>query len=216
MNLVSVSASRTVTRRWDELGSKAQAAKLVSKILSSNAPDDLGPLRAVLMLDEQEFLDGVFAWRGFLYYKWVLQSMDTRIGAVLAAIELVQPRGPRDPESSAYIGPARERIGAAVQNAVQGIQQMLGVYDKAYRGLTCESNPNGFRDFLLSAPAMFTSLGEQLGAVQHIVSYWSHRFPAGRPVIVTPPELMDFLIDFEDSLSFVGDASAPSSAGVAA
>ena len=185
-----------------EMGSKAQAAKLVSKILSSNAPDDLGPLRAVLQLDEKAFLDGIFAWRGFLYYKWVLVSLQRQTAAVMAAIETVQPRGQRDPESSAYIPPARQRISLAVQKAVDGISQMLGYYDSAYKGLTQDGNPNGFRDFLLSAPAMFANLGEQLGAVQHIVSYWTHRFPVGRPPMVSPQELMDFLLDFEDSLSF--------------
>ena len=77
---------------------------------------------------------------------------------------------------------------------------MLSVYDKAYKGLTQDGDPAGFRDFLLTAPAMFTNLGEQLGAVQHIVSYWTHRFPPGRPTLVaTARELMDFLLDFEDS-----------------
>jgi hypothetical protein len=196
-----------------ELGSKAQAAKLVNKILSSNAPDDLGPLRGVLMLDEREFLDGIFAWRGFLYYKWVLESLHQRTAAVTAAIELIQPRGQRDPESSAYIGPARNRICLSVQNTLASIGEMLSVYDRAYGGLIQEGNPSGFRDFLLTAPAMFTNLGEQLGAVQHIVSYWTHRFPAGRPAIASPQELMDFLIDFEDSLSFIdapgGSDAAP-------
>ena len=195
-----------------ELGSKAAAAKLVNKILSSNAPDDLGPLRGVLMLDEKEFLDGIFAWRGFLYYKWVLESLHRRTAAVTAAIELVQPRGPRDPECTAYIGPARNRICVAVQKTLASIGEMLSVYDRAYQGLTEKGNPAGFRDFLLTAPAMFTNLGEQLGAVQHIVSYWTHRFPPGRPAIASAQELMDFLIDFEDSLSCIEGTPAPEAA----
>jgi hypothetical protein len=197
-----------------ELGSKAAAAKLVNKILSSNAPDDLGPLRGVLMLGEQEFLDGIFAWRGFLYYKWVLESLHQRTAAVTAAIELIQPRGPREPECTAYIGPARNRICLSVQRTLGSIGDMLSVYDRAYAGLTLNGDPAGFRDFLLTAPAMFTNLGEQLGAVQHIVSYWTHRFPPGRPAIASPQELMDFLIDFEDSLSFI-DTPQSSEAGPA-
>lgn len=189
-----------------DLAANAHAARLVNKILSSNAPDDLGPLRGVLVLDEKEFLDGVFAWRGFLYYKWVRESLYRRTAAVTAAIELVQPRGPRDPEAIAYIGPARARICLAVQKALDGISQTLSIYDRAYQGLTQNGEPAAFRDFLLSAPAMFTNLGEQLGGVQHIVSYWGHRFPAGRPVLISAQELMDFLLDFEDSLSFT-DAS---------
>lgn len=183
-------------------GLSSHAARLVTKLLSSNAPDDLGPLRRVLMLDEKEFLDGIFAWRGFLYYKWVRESLYRRTAAVTAAIELVQPRGPRDPEAVAYIGPARSRICLAVQKALENITQTLSIYDRAYQGLTQNGEPATFRDFLLKAPAMFTNLGEQLGAVQHVVSYWTHRFPPGRPVLASGEELMDFLLDFEDSLSF--------------
>jgi hypothetical protein len=195
-----------------DAGAKAQAAKLVGKIMSSNAPNDLGPLRAVLGLDEKEFLEGVFAWRGFLYYKWVHESLHRDTATVTAAIELIQPRGQRDPESTAYIGPARVRICRAIHTALESIGQMLAVYDKAYQGLTRNADPTAFRNFLLSAPTMFTNLGEQLGAVQHIISYWSHRFPKGRPAMVTPQELMDFLLDFEDSLSFVDTASQPGAA----
>src|SRR5690606_15131499 len=75
----------------------------------------------------------------------------------------------------------------------------LRYYDDAYAGLTREGNPVAFRDFLLEAPAMFTRLGDQLGAVQHIVSFWRFRFnPKAPPVGVD--ELIDIFMDFETGL----------------
>ena len=56
-----------------------------------------------------------------------------------------------------------------------------------------------FRDFLLDAPSMFSRLGDQLGAVQHIVSYWRFRFGPGVPP-VNVEELMDIFMDFETGL----------------
>jgi hypothetical protein len=50
---------------------------------------------------------------------------------------------------------------------------------------------------------MFYNLGEQLGAVQHIISFWRYRFPEGDRRLVSHDELMDMLLDFEDSLTFV-------------
>jgi hypothetical protein len=141
-----------------------------------------------------------------------LENLHGKVEKVVASIDAVHPRGPRDPESSAYIGPARERIRLAVNVTITKIKMMLEVYNEAYSGLTNDGNPGGFRDFLLTAPAMFMSLGEQLGAVQHIVSYWTHKFPPGRPTIVSPPELMDFLLDFEDSLSFAEEQGADTAA----
>ena len=64
------------------------------------------------------------------------------------------------------------------------------------------------REFLLSAPAMFCDLGERLGAVNHIVSFWNFRFPQGKMPIVTGPELVDILADFEESLAFNEGATA--------
>ena len=62
-----------------------------------------------------------------------------------------------------------------------------------------------FRDFLLQAPDMFTRLGEQLGAIQHISSFWRYRFPPGEPRTLSSTELMDLLQDFEDTLEVSPD-----------
>ena len=55
---------------------------------------------------------------------------------------------------------------------------------------------------------MFASLGEQLGAIQHIISFWRYRFPAGRPRLIAPEELMDVFLDFEDSMVFSVEKTA--------
>jgi hypothetical protein len=56
---------------------------------------------------------------------------------------------------------------------------------------------------------MFWDLGERLGAVNHVVSFWNYRFPPGRLPVVSGSELADILADFSDSLAFADvDASA--------
>ena len=72
-----------------------------------------------------------------------------------------------------------------------------------------DGKPQVFRDFLLDAPAMFCELGERLGAVSHIVSFWNFRFPKGQPSAISAPELADILSDFEDSLRFVKREPSP-------
>ena len=185
-----------------DYGAQAQAAKLVTKLLSNSPDADLGPLRETLRLNDQEYQDGIFSWRGFLYYKWLMTDLMQDVGRVMVDIEGLQPRGPRDPESTAYIGPAKIRIQKAIQRCCDGVGKLLGTYDAAYHSLTQEGNPSAFRTFLLSAPHMFTQLGEQLGAVQHVVSFWGYRFARGMPKMITPEELMDIYLDFEDSMSF--------------
>ena len=53
---------------------------------------------------------------------------------------------------------------------------------------------------------MFSRLGDQLGAVQHIVSYWRFRFGPGAPA-VNVEELMDIFMDFETGLLGRGETA---------
>jgi hypothetical protein len=193
-------------------GAQVHASRMVEKLLS-NAPDSgFEPLKATLKLSDQEYLDGVFSWRGFLYYKWVLGDLIKPMGDVMAEIGRIQGRGPRSGEASAYIPGAKARIHAAMGRTVINAQAMLDVYNRAYAALTEDGKPMAFRDFLLAAPGMFASLGEQLGAIQHVISFWRYRMPAGRPALIGWDELMDVFLDFEDGLAL----SSPEGADVLA
>lgn len=201
-----------VTLSAGEGGGAVAATKLVEKLLSNSADAGFEPLKETLRLSDKDYQDGVFCWRGFLYYKWVLAELKPQVGRVLAEIQAIMPRGPRTPEISSYLPQGRERIGEMINKAVKGVDDMLQVYDNAYASLTMEGKPTAFRDFLLAAPEMFMSLGEQCGAIQHVVSFWRYRFPrGGRPQPVSPEELMDIFLDFEDSLVFSEEAALEAS-----
>lgn len=180
------------------------AERLVEKLLSTTPEADFGPLKAVLRLSDKDYHDGIFAWRGFLYYKWVLSEISKDVQDAITGIRTIQPRGPRDPEASAYITATRSRIGPAIQEILRQTRDTLTLYDDAYGLLTQQGNPVGFRDFLISAPAMFQRLGEQMGVLQHIMSFWRYRFGAAKAAPASPAELMDILMDFEDSLTYEG------------
>ena len=203
--LVSLSGSSTAS-------GQSHAARLVVKLLSSSADSGFKPLQETLKLSDKDYQDGVFCWRGFLYYKWVLSDLGPTITKVVEAIERIQPRGARDAEASAYLPPARGRLAAAIVTACAGADRTLGIYDKAYQSLTREGQPGAFRDFLLTAPTLFMDLGEQLGAIQHIVSFWRYRFPERSRAPVDAVELMDLFLDFEDSLAFPAGPSVMAAA----
>lgn len=190
------------------------ASKLVDKLLSNSVDDSFEPLKATLRLSDKDYQDGVFCWRGFLYYKWVLSELRPQLGAVLAELLSIRTRGPHTPDTSRYLPEARERLQATVTSTIDGVNEMLAIYDKAYASLTQDGQPTGFRDFLLAAPAMFMALGEQTGSVQHIVSFWRYRFPPRKPAMISPEELMDIFMDFEDSLVFQNGPEEVAASGV--
>ena len=178
--------------------------RMVEKLLSSSPEAGFEPLKETLKLSDREYLDGIFSWRGFLYYKWLLTDLKPQVKDIIAEIQSVRPRGPADADTTAYLGEARRRLTSAVVGVGAQVSDTLSTYDKAYRALTKEGKPLSFREFLLEAPEMFQGLGERLGAMQHVCSFWCYRFPQGKRQTIAPDELMDVFLDFEDSLVVEG------------
>ena len=177
------------------------AKRLVDKLLSNSMEDSFEPLKQTLKLSDQEYLDGVFSWRGFLYYKWVLGELGSSLRDVTTEIATIRTIGAKDSVADSYMPGAKKRIRREIGRIYVSVQDMLDIYDRAYAALTRDGQPMAFRGFLLEAPEMFTSLGEQLGAIQHIISFWRYRFPKNRQPMVSSSELMDIFLDFEDGLS---------------
>lgn len=192
----------------DRQATMAATVRLVDKLLS-NAPDSgFAPLKDTLGLTDQQYSEGVFGWRGFLYYKWVCRTLGDSNGSLLHEIQSVRGRGPLDPEAAAYVSEAKRRIGRRYKLAHQNVHRLLSVYDEAYKDLTLRRRPGLFKNFLLSAPTMFSQLGEQLGGIQHIASFWAYRVPKGKPAMIGWDELADIFTDFEDGLSMPLDEAA--------
>lgn len=175
-------------------------ARLTAKIMSSEAGDVMSALGATLQLAPDEYEEGIFCWKGFLYYKWCLRQIMGEIGPVAESLRRVRPVGRVDAEQRAVIDRAREQVRHSILVTCDSTADMLRVYDDAFRGLTQDGRPMEFRDFLLDAPLLFARLGERLGTIQHIVSFWNYRIRSGQPA-PQAEELIDLLADFESSLS---------------
>ena len=181
-----------------------QAQKLAQKILAADMDATMDPLRLTLKMDDGQFQESIFCWKGFLYYKWVLNdSMQSAIG-VAGEIENAKVRGKATPEEATYIHGARTRLQAGIKQACRDVRSALDSYDAAFAALTERADPIAFRDFLLGAPELFFGVGDRLGAVQHITSFWRYRKRHDAPAM-TAPELSDILRDFENGLGSNAD-----------
>ncbi|MCA0368190.1 MAG: hypothetical protein LCH57_09045 [Proteobacteria bacterium] len=175
------------------------ASRMAAKILSNTPGDQLDALRLTLRLAPEQYQEGVFCWKGFLYYKWTLSALLGDVAAVAEAVRTIKPIGKTDDAAREFLTRSRDVLRARIIKTCDEVSRTLRVYDDAYSKLTREGQPTAFRDFLLDAPAMFAKLGDQLGAVQHIVSYWRFRFAPGAPP-ANVEELMDIFMDFETGL----------------
>jgi hypothetical protein len=184
----------------EDIESVGSTRRLAGKILSSDPGDRMEALRETLNLHPDEYQEGVFCWKGFLYYKWVLTSLMGDVAAVADAVSTVRPIGKVDRNAREYLDRGRRVLHERIMATCDEVGRTLRIYDDAYADLTVRGQPAAFRDFLLRAPRLFTRLGEQLGAVQHVISFWRFRFsPGSAPVSVE--ELIDVFMDFETGLA---------------
>ncbi|WP_183253941.1 hypothetical protein [Brevundimonas basaltis] len=174
--------------------------RLADKILSNTPGDRMEELQQTLQLRPEEYQEGIFCWKGFLYYKWVLAKLTGDVHSVAAAVRTIKPIGIQDRTARDYLDRSRQVLGDRILAVCEDAARTLRIYDDAYAELTLDARPGGFRDFLLRAPRLFTSLGEQLGAVQHVVSFWQFRFGPGAPPVGVE-ELIDVFMDFETGLA---------------
>ena len=174
-------------------------ARLVEVLLTNQQDARMEPLRLTLRLEGDAYKEGIFSWKGFLYYKWVLSTLASRIAAVSVQIKELKPYGVTSKEISAEIGNFKLRLVKDVDGSRKSAMTTLGVYDGAFLQLTQHADPGSFRDFLLKSPALFVSLGESVGGISHIVSYWEYRFPKGKPARAAPEEVLEILQEFDGS-----------------
>ena len=201
---VSDQIARLIDLAFQETGRivpGAYAARLVEALLSTDVDARLEPLRETLVMDGDSFKEGVFSWKGFLYYKWMLTRLWSELDAVAGEIARLTITGNRDLETARYVDDIRLRLRRGIVVERQAILRSLEIYDRAFEALIDNSQPQAFRAFLLRAPEMFLSLGEKVGVIAHVASFWRYRFPLGQPLVADIGEAVDILQDFDAGLN---------------
>jgi len=194
-------------------GGQSDISSFVNAMLSSQLNEKLAPLRETLELSGDDFRQGVFSWRGFIYYKWSTLDFWPGVMKVLRDLNSFEPVGAVTPDQKAFFMGARRTVIQGVRDNSDAVTKALEVYEHAYSDLVANQSPRAFRDFLLSAHYMFHDLGEKLGAVSHIVSLWNHRFAPAVRGSVTADDLsaifMDFMGGFGERSSQVSAVKKP-------
>lgn len=181
------------------------AGDFTQKLMAETPDASFAPLREALRMDATEYRDGIFAWRGLLYYKWISSSTLRESSKTCVDISKFIPAPPRISSEEEYIRDAKKKINASITRAVSYVIQSLSEYDVSYNIFLSEERPSEFREFLLKAPARYVRLGEVIGSLQHINSFWAYRMGALDRGRTTQAEFVDILIDFLSGLAFERD-----------
>jgi hypothetical protein len=180
---------------------RAATSRMVAALLSNEVNEKLEPLRATLCMVPEEFTEGVFSWRGFIYYKWALEDYWPNLLRALRGIKEIAPIGKVTAEERAIIDSSRQIILLGARTNSMEIRRIITAYDRAYSQMIDRQDPKLFRDFLLGAPALFLDIGDRMGAISHITSFWNYRFPEGVPRAAHAEELATIFQDFTKGLT---------------
>ena len=175
--------------------------RLAEKLMTDETAKSLDPLRATLRLSGEEYTEGVFGWKGFLYYKWLMDEIRPQLGEFKPRFAGLRVVG-ADNEERRSLAETRRDILDKMAKAVGRVDETLLEYGSAFAALA-DGQPAAFRSFLLKAPSLFIPMGEAVGVVRHIHSFWRFRFPdAGAPVM-DADEAIEVLHDFETTIAGV-------------
>jgi len=177
------------------------SSRLAEKLMTDETAKSLDPLRQTLRLTGAEYIEGVFAWKGFLYYKWVLNELKPQLAEFrprFAGCRILRATEADKRE----MAETRKRILMLMQAANNRVEDSLREYGAAFASLA-EGQPGAFRAFLLEAPSMFIPIGEAVGVIKHIDAFWRFRFPdAGTPML-DADEALEMFHEFETTLNGV-------------
>ncbi|GBF56872.1 hypothetical protein PbB2_00529 [Candidatus Phycosocius bacilliformis] len=182
-------------------GGAGMVSKLADALLSANADTRLDPLRETLGLHGDQFTQGIFSWKGFIYYKWQFSEMVQGLIRVTQEMDQIKPAGRGDQTSREEIRQLKTSIRKRIREAARNCSRVLALYDDAFADLVQRGNTAAFRRFLLEAPLFFLDLGHSMGVISHIISFWNYRFRRGADETPSADELRDILIEFETGLA---------------
>jgi hypothetical protein len=166
--------------------SGAQAKRLSELILSEGDSEELAPLRLAMRMEPPQFAQAMFCWKAVLYYRWRSRSLGPELKQAKRAIGSVEISR-FDYDTAPYVRRALVELESMVGESERRIAEMFRIYDEVFDALTEQRTPEPFRRFLVDGPRLFSRLGERMGRLEQLTSYWQHQFP-GRAVRQLSPE----------------------------
>jgi hypothetical protein len=180
------------------------SSTMTEKLMTDETSDVLEPLRQALGMSGEAYRDGVFAWKGFLYYSWSVNDILAFMPGLQR--EIVALRIMRATSDDLFrLNAIRRRVARCIAFLAVKVRKRVDEYKCAYRSLVA-GDPMPFRTFLSSAPQHFLEVGDALGLLLHVKSYWQFRFPLGKSLEWTDiEEATGIFRDFNQQISIIAE-----------
>lgn len=158
----------------EDLGDNdARALKFAVEIIEGQDSPKLNALRQTLGMTREEFVDGMFGWKGVLYYRWKLNDATDRLRKFVIEMDDVIIRG-ASPQEHQQVNKIRALILKETRQRWAALISVLDGFQHEFDRFCVSGEAATIRDFLLKAPGYFYRLGSDLSALTHVTSYWEY------------------------------------------
>ncbi len=182
-------------------GGRELAQRLADKLMTDDTARALDPLREVLRMTGEDYREGVFAWKGFLYYKWLVRDLPAELEQLKRDILGARINGAAAAQVES-LRTCRIRIVRALELAAARVAHEVHAYDTAFAGLA-GGDASAFRAFLIEAPRLFVPIGEAIGVIKHIACFWRFRFQGRVVAAMEAAEAIEMFQEFDITLASV-------------
>jgi hypothetical protein len=180
--------------------SQEQTKRLAGLILAEGDSPELDPLRLTMRMEPPEFAQAMFCWKAVLYYRWRSRGLWPEVKVTRRSIATIEASR-FDIETAPFVRAAIGRLEELMTDSERRIAELFRIYDEVFDALTEQRTPEPFRRFLVDGPRVFARLGERMGRLEQLVSYWSHQFPGRKPRQMSPEAVFDGLRSLLSALS---------------
>jgi len=182
-----------------DVASMEKSRRLAKALFEDEDSEQLTVLRDALRMTKQEYRDGVFGWKGTLYYSWRSSDCYADVTGFLKDIKELKVVG--------LSGGDRAEIRTIVSSITQlamgrwsRLKARLDAYHAEFRQFVERGDPAALKTFMTKAPGLFVEMGEDIGRLQHVSSFWRFWTKDRKGVPMSAMEAFNLLPDFEAAL----------------
>ncbi|XBQ14857.1 MAG: hypothetical protein ABL308_07745 [Oceanicaulis sp.] len=182
-----------------DLATREKSRRLAKVLFEDENSEQLVVLRDALRMTEKEYRDGVFGWKGTLYYSWRSSDCYADLTGFLRDLTSTRIVGLSDADRSEI----RTVIASITQLSMgrwSRLKSRLDAYHTEFRRFVERGDPGALKTFMTRAPTLFVEMGEDIGRLQHVSSYWRFWTKDRRSRQMSGMEAFDLLPDFEAAL----------------
>lgn len=182
-----------------DAASMEKSRRLAKILFEDEDSDQLTVLRDALRMTKQEYRDGVFGWKGTLYYSWRSSDCYADLTGFLKDLQGLRVVGLSDGDR-AEIRTVIASISQLSMGRWSRLKTRLNAYHAEFRRFVEKGDPAALKTFMAKAPTLFVEMGEDIGRLQHVSSFWRFWTKGKRVTSMSGMEAFNLLPDFEAAL----------------